>query len=139
MPRGSRQASVVVSCTDGRSRLGRRAATRSSPRPAASVCAAQRKRPLRTEFGKKAGPQVALDEAALAIVSSQEMDMHFVGAELGAAMADLSEIERYGLVAGTADTQDCSAAAGLAPHQDVVGRRQFRAFNQAKDRMHVLL
>jgi hypothetical protein len=67
------------------------------------------------------------------------MDMHFVGAELGTAMADLSEIERYGLVAGTADTQDCSAAAGLAPHQDVVGRRQFRTFNQAKDRMHVLL
>jgi hypothetical protein len=86
-----------------------------------------------------AGAQVALDDSALALVPGQEMDVNLVGAELGAAMADLSEIERSKFVVGTPDAQGRATPAGFAPNQNVIGPRQLGALDKTEDGMHVLL
>src|SRR5262245_55654566 len=67
------------------------------------------------------------------------MHVDLIGAELGAALADLSEIERWSTVADAADRQRLGAAVGAAAHQHVVGGRHGRALEELVDAVDIAL
>ena len=67
----------------------------------------------------------------------QEVHVNLVGAELGATLADLGEVERRRAVGDASDGENLAAGAGAAAHEHVVGGGKRRALEQLVDRVHV--
>ena len=63
-----------------------------------------------------AGPEIQFDHAALLGRRRQQVNVNLVGAEAGAALADLGKVQGAGGVDGVADRQNRAAAGGIAVH-----------------------
>lgn len=83
--------------------------------------------------------EIELDLPALAITAGEEMHVHLVGAELGATVADLRQIERLGFMGRTADAKNRAPAKLIMAHKQVDRFRKLRAADQAENGVHVAL
>ena len=61
------------------------------------------------------------------------LDVHLVGAEVGAALADMGQVQRWRIALPDGDMQRLASSVGVAPHQDVGRLGQRRAPDQAID------
>ena len=71
---------------------------------------------LGIEGAKPCGTQVADDETSLLGRFRREMDVHLVGAEAGAALAQSGEVEARRAALGTADVQHLALARQRSCH-----------------------
>ena len=81
--------------------------------------------------------QVGLDQRTVVGVLGQEVDMHLVGADLGALMAEMGEIEGDGVVLGLAERERNTPPVVVAADEDIVHARQSRAADQAVDAVQI--
>ena len=83
------------------------------------------------------GVEVALNMGPLLRRLGQEVDMHLVGAELGAFMAEMGKVERNRAVLGLAEQQRRAGAVVVAADQDVIRARQRGAADQGINTMQI--
>jgi len=70
--------------------------------------------------------EIVLDPRPILDRLSQEVDMHLVGAELSALMAEMGKVEGEGVVLGLAEQERYPATVRMAADEDVIGLRQGR-------------
>src|SRR5665811_553907 len=83
------------------------------------------------------GRQVGLHQRTLMGGVGQEVDMHLVGADLRALMAQMGQVERDGIVLGIAKSERLAAAVLIAADQNVVGLGQGGAAHERIDAMQI--
>ena len=81
--------------------------------------------------------QVGLHQSAGIAVFGEQVDMHLVGATLGAFVAKMGEIERHGVVLGLAEGERHPRSVVEAPHQDIICPGQGGAADQAVDAVQI--
>src|SRR5262245_49018426 len=94
---------------------------------------------LGAKLAELAGTQVAGDQAALRLGLGQEVDVHLVGAQLCATLADAGQVEGRRVALAAADVPHVAPAILAAMHQQVHGLGQGRAFDQAVDAVDIAL
>ncbi len=83
--------------------------------------------------------KIQLDQAPLTLAAAEEVDMHFVGAKLCAAMPNFREIQRRRVMLDPADTKDGAATVGIAMQQGINNWGNFRTADQAEYGVHIAL
>ena len=89
------------------------------------------------QLTKLSSAQIAHDEVAMGLVHRQEMDMHLVGAELGATLTHPRQVEGRCVATAAIDVQNLALAFLTAAHEQINRAGQRRAFDQAVDGVNV--
>src|SRR5262245_2427935 len=90
-----------------------------------------------TQLTKLSSAQIAHDEVAMGLVQRQKMDMHLIGAELGATLTHPRQVEGWCVAAAAIDVQDLALAFLTAAHEQINRAGQRRAFDEAVDGVNV--
>jgi hypothetical protein len=81
--------------------------------------------------------EVGLHQGASIAVFGEEVNMYLVGAAFGAFVAEMSKIERNGVVLGLAEGERDPCAVVKAPYQDVICPGQCWAADQTVDAVQI--
>ena len=81
--------------------------------------------------------EVALDLRPLIRGLGQEVDMHLIGAEPSALMAEMGKVERDRVVLGLAEGERGPRAVVMAADEDVIGAWKGRAADQRVDTVQI--
>jgi len=81
--------------------------------------------------------EVRFDQATQLGVWREQMNVHFVGAELSTAATDLGEVQRSGRIADAADGEHQTTAFRIAMDEDVIAGRDRGALDQAVNGVNV--
>jgi hypothetical protein len=81
--------------------------------------------------------KIGLDLGTIFDGLGQKVDMHLVGPDLRALMAEIGKVQRIGIILGLTEGERHADPVVITANEDVVGPRQGRAADQRVDAVQV--